>query len=239
MNNILLSFLLLVISWTSIYSQEKREDMDSLLQKELGIEVTPSNTDKPSEKNETSEAKEENPILERYAQEEDEASTVWLLLKVIVVFGGLTLVMVYILKVMSRTRSSRYPVRNAVSILSSVPIGTNKQIQIIEVANRLLVVGVGDSSVNLLTEITSVEDKARLLKQKDDFIPTQENFLVTLLESLKDLAPSSIGKGHDPEEDKSYSSQDDEELRELERRHRETVQRLRVENKNLGFNNET
>jgi flagellar protein FliO/FliZ len=239
MNNILLSFLFLVISWASIYSQEKREDMDILLQKELGIEANSPKTEKPSESKETTETNEKNPILERYAQEEDDTSTVWLLLKIILVFGGLTLVMVYILKVMSRTRSSRYPVRDAISILSSVPIGTNKQIQIIEVANRMLVVGVGDSSVNLLTEITSIEDKARLLKQKENFIPTQENFLVTLLESLKDLAPSSIGKGHDSEEDKPYSSQEDEDLRELERRHKETVKRLRIENKNLGFNNET
>lgn len=250
----------------SLNAQENRKDMDLLLQKELGIEpkrkVEPELNPKPDgtlrektpntsvlDKNRENlgnrEGEEANPVLERYATADDSGSTAWLLVKIILVFGGLTFVMVYILKVMSRTKNSRYPVRDAISILSSLAVGTNKQIQIVEVADKLLVVGVADSGISLLTEITSIDEKHRLLRKKEEFQPSQENFLVTLLESFKELSPTIPKSGMDTSslQGSGYGSGEgvssSEDLVELERKHRETLDRLRSQAKNLGFNNET
>jgi flagellar protein FliO/FliZ len=238
MRNIVLSLVILIFTWSPTFSQDKREDLDQLLKKELGIDPdkeeskksNPNTADKDSDKSEV----ESNPIRERYNTDEDSSSSAWLLIKVIFVFGGLTFVMIYILKVMARTRSSKYPVQGAMSVLSSLAIGTNKQVQIIEVAGKLLVVGVGDNSVNLLTEITAIEEKDRILKQKEEFIPSQENFLVTLMETLKDFKPSGSERDSNATE-KSYTSINDDELMEIEKKHKLTLERMKLRNKELGL----
>lgn len=263
---VLFSLVILVIAWNPGFSQNTGEDMDRILQKELGLdpdqleqkksspnsdgsktgnrETNNPKSDKPKSDNPKSDREEpnnqnsgsdtdreaSNPVRDRYGSEEDSSGTIWILLKVILVFGGLTLVMVYILKVMARTRNSRFPVQGVMSILSSMPLGTNKQIQLVEVSDRLLVLGVADQSINLIAEITDMEEKSRILKQKEEFDPVQENFLVTLLETLKDFRPSPQS-----DKEKEFSHSDDEEILELERKHQMTIERLKSTNKQLGM----
>ncbi|WCL48274.1 FliO/MopB family protein [Leptospira sp. GIMC2001] len=231
------ALIFLATSFSAVYSQEKRTDLDMLLQKELGLETNKNSkesSDKENPESKKSESgseaiEESNPIQDRYGKEEEGASTLWLLVKVIFVFGGLTTVMMYVLKVMSKTRNSRFPVKDVMNVLSSVALAPNKQIQIVEVADRLLVLGVGDQSVNFLTEITSIDEKNRILKLKEEFQPSQENFLVTLLESFKELTPRMKKQ----ETDLQFG--EDEELKELEIRHKQTLERLKLRNKELGI----
>jgi flagellar protein FliO/FliZ len=164
------------------------------------------------------------------------------LIKVILVFGGLTAAMIFILKVMSKSRDSRFPVKGVMSILSSLPIAPNKQIQIVDVAGRLLVLGVADSGVNFLTEITSIDEKNRILKMKEEFEPSQENFLVNLLESLKDLKPSTLTNRSDSKFETSpfssslsSSSINDDELEELEKKHKLTFDRMKESSREIGL----
>ena len=53
-------------------------------------------------------------------------------------------------------------------IIAEVPIGHSKSICLVEVLDRILVVGVGDGSVNLLAEIEDKE-KIDLIKMRDSF----------------------------------------------------------------------
>jgi flagellar protein FliO/FliZ len=259
MKHFLILFVLLVPAWATLYSDENKDkaELDSLLQKELGVSPTsPSKQNKNTDtsKNEnissdkenvtkpSSEATEENLIQDRYSDSESSSSTAWLLIKVILVFGGLTAAMIFILRVMSKSRDSRFPVKGVMSILSSLPIATNKQIQIVDVAGRLLVLGVADSGVNFLTEITAIEEKNRILKMKEEFEPSQENFLVNLLESLKDFKPSSLGNRFDSaNESHSFSSSvtsssiNDDELEELEKKHKLTFDRMKESSREIGL----
>jgi flagellar protein FliO/FliZ len=120
------------------------------------------------------------------------------------------------------------------SVLSSLPIAPNKQIQIVDVAGKLLVLGVADSGVNYITEITSLEDKNRILKLKQEFEPSQDNFMVTLLESLKDLSPKSLTNRLDGSQDESKYT-DDTEIEALEQKHKLSLEKLKDSNKDLGL----
>ncbi len=216
-----------------VQAENEMNSLNEALKKELGIgasqnssQVDPSSASTSKEKIST-DTQEADPVRDRYSEGESGGSAIVLLVKVLLVFGGLTFVMIYILKVMSRTRNARYPVQGRMTLLSSLPIGTNKQVQIVEVADKLLVLGVGESSVSLLTEITDIDMKARILKEKEEFVPGGENFLVTLLESLKDLKPGSSGKTHFASATEDWS--------ELEKRHEESLRRLQASKKELGL----
>jgi flagellar protein FliO/FliZ len=253
MKRAFIPIVILALTWGSLYSQEKSEDLDSLLQKELG--VSPSENAKKSdtkstgsssatkESNQSSQSEKDgseatdsdsNLIQDRYSDSDDSSSTAWLLVKVILVFGGLTAVMMFVLRVMTRTRDSRFPVKGVMSVLSSLPIAPNKQIQIVDVAGKLLVLGVADSGVNYITEITSLEDKNRILKLKQEFEPSQDNFMVTLLESLKDLSPKSLTTRLDSNQSEAKFI-DDAEMEALEQKHKRTLEKLKESNKDLGM----
>lgn len=93
----------------------------------------------------------------------------------------------YILKYVSKNREGRLPVRGEMSLLSSMMLGPNKQLQIVDVSGKLLVLGVADNGINLITEITDTEVKHRILQKKENFQPPEGGFLVTVLEQIKDL----------------------------------------------------
>lgn len=76
--------------------------------------------------------------------------------------------------------------REAVEVLSVVPLGGNRLIQIVSVAEKVLVLGVTDSQINLLTEITDTETLESLrLMRSQDVREEQPNFLQNLVESLR------------------------------------------------------
>ncbi len=50
-------------------------------------------------------------------------------------------------------------------VLQTIPIGTNKAVTIVNAAGKILVLGVTDSSVNLLTEITDEEEIEKLTSE--------------------------------------------------------------------------
>ena len=56
----------------------------------------------------------------------------------------------------------------AVRVLSVVPIGQNKFLQLIDVAGRVLLVGVSENNINLITEITEKDqiDRIRILSNR-------------------------------------------------------------------------
>ena len=57
---------------------------------------------------------------------------------------------------------------DVVNVLAVVPIGQNKFLQVIDVAGRVMVIGVADNTINLITEITDRDDvdRIRLLSSK-------------------------------------------------------------------------
>lgn len=244
--------LLIVFNFTviSLSAQSERELMDEALKKELGdfsqkknqetnsggkktdgstanssteIKSVQDGSSGTSQSNSPEIQQESNPVEERYRPKDEGPGIAGTLLRVVVILGLLCAALYYILKYVSKNREGRLPVRGEMSVLSSLIIGPNKQLQIVEVSDRLLVLGVADNGINLITEISDPEVKHRILQKKETFQPPEDGFLVTVLEQIKDLnsrisgnteGPPDSGGGAAREEKRKQARKKLEELKE-------------------------
>ncbi len=210
-------FIIFHFTVVSLSAQSERELMDEALKKELGQSSSKDERKKPEndsgeKKSETttsaSDAKssgesappESNPVAERYRPADDGPGVAGTLLRVVFILGLLCLALYYILKYVSKSREGSLPVRGEMNVLSSLMLGPNKQLQIVEVSGRLLVLGVADNGINLITEISDAEVKHRILQKKENFQPPEGGFLVTVLEQIKDLNSRISGNQEGPPE---------------------------------------
>lgn len=94
-----------------------------------------------------------------------EESYVWLIFKTIFVLGALIGVFYYFFRFVTKKAGIQTIGRDVVQVLSIVPIGQNKFIQVIDLAGKILVIGVSDASISLITEIRDRDeiDRIRLL----------------------------------------------------------------------------
>lgn len=170
-----------------IFSQSEKDKMNDLLKKELGIEEKKTE-DKSKSPKKDNNPQESNPIEERYKKIDDGGSNlVWSLVKIIAVLGILTAGAYYVLRYLSRQKSLSYPVHGVMQVLSSIPINAGKQLQIVDISGVLLVIGVSEQSINLITEITSPDLKQRIFQMRDSFEPPTESFLKLFQTSIKNF----------------------------------------------------
>lgn len=204
--------LVSILSLSSLNAQSERELMDEALKKELG--QSPASKEE-SKKNETAktenpstvvkppansgeESAESNPVAERYKTNDEGPGIAGTLFRVVFILALLCVGLYYILKYVAKNREGRLPVRGEMNVLSSLLLGPNKQLQIVEVSGRLLVLGVADNGINLITEISDPEVKHRILQKKETFDPPEGGFLVTVLEQIKDLNSRISGNQEGP-----------------------------------------
>lgn len=64
--------------------------------------------------------------------------------------------------------------RGAVDILSAVPVGPNKYIQIVDIAGKIMVLGVTDSNINLITEVIDKDEKDRIRLESSKAMPISD-----------------------------------------------------------------
>ncbi len=193
---------------TSLSAQgSEREQMDELLKKELKSESekkpdspgATTATEKPNEKPADPGVVAPNPVEERYKPSSEGPSLAGILFRIVLVLGILCGAAYWILRTIAKTRDSRLPVHGEMNLLGSLVLGTNKQLQIVEVTGQIFVLGVADNGINLISEITDTETKARLQRMKDEFQPPEGGFLVAVLEQLKDLNTKITGKSEEDE----------------------------------------
>ncbi|HOO71884.1 MAG TPA: flagellar biosynthetic protein FliO [Spirochaetota bacterium] len=98
----------------------------------------------------------------------EEESYVWLVFKTLIVIALLGGGFYYIFRFLSKKAGIQLMGGEVAQVLSVVPIGQNKYIQIVDLAGRVLVLGVSDSSINLITEITAKDeiDRIRIKSQQ-------------------------------------------------------------------------
>ncbi|EPG75740.1 flagellar biosynthesis protein FliO domain protein [Leptospira fainei serovar Hurstbridge str. BUT 6] len=171
-----------------------REAMDELLKKELKGDVPKTDNSEKSEKKIPEAGKETgaqptaaNPVEERYKPVSDGPGLGGILFRIVLVLGILCGGVYWILKTIAASRDAKLPVRGEMNLLSSLLLGPNKQLQIVEVTGQIFVLGVADSGINLISEITDPETKSRLQRMKDEYEPPEGGFLVSVLAQLKDL----------------------------------------------------
>lgn len=226
---IIASSLVIVMNFSPLLADE-RSEMDQILRNELGIDEKKVTEDKKKPAD-SKNVKEENPIEERYRNANDDSagSLIWTLVKVLFVFGILTAIMYYVLKIISKKRDSRYPVKAAMKVLGSLPLGTNKELQIVDVSGMLLLLGVSDQSVNLIKEIDSREIKEKIYTERDNFEPVNDNFLDQFVGSLKNLDLKHIHQ-----KPKNNSEFEEDLMDELKLRQKERLSKMKEELDTLG-----
>lgn len=107
-------------------------------------------------------------VEEDFRPQLEEESAAWMIIKTILVLALFIGGFYMFFKFVSQKTGLHMSGGDAIQILSTVSLGTNKFVQIIDVAGKVFLLGVSDSSINLLTEIKDREeiDRIRLLSSR-------------------------------------------------------------------------
>jgi len=112
-----------------------------------------------------------NKVLFQYkvpAKETDAPSYISMVFKTLLILGVFGIGIYYFAKYISKKQGLAFPHLNIIKIITSIPVGTNRFIQIIEIGNKYYLIGSTDNSINLLTEIIDKEtiNMIKILKNK-------------------------------------------------------------------------
>ncbi|MBP7902549.1 MAG: flagellar biosynthetic protein FliO [Spirochaetes bacterium] len=195
-------------------SQEKQAKQETVQQEASSDTASAAQAD-PAAVETSEEGKK--PLYEYEAPKESDTSYGWLMFKALFVValmgGGFYLFFKFVMK------KAGVPVvgQGAVKILSVTPIGQNRSLHIIDVAGRIMLLGVTDSNVSLLSEITSKDeiDRIRLTSGKDPvFKETSfQDFLFKQIHNITDAVKnrksgtSSKNEASFNDEMKNYKSE--------------------------------
>jgi|JI8StandDraft_1071087.scaffolds.fasta_scaffold00042_9 flagellar protein FliO/FliZ len=216
-------FTLIMSTGLPAQSGTDQKELDQILRKELGITDNKTKLESTTDEEKKTQIKEENPIQERYAETEDSPSATWILLKILFVLSILVAAGYFLVQKMQISKASRYPVKGFMKVLSTLSLSPSQSLQIVEVGNRLLVLGVAEGAVSLVTEISSPDEKSEINKMKSEADPYVPNFLETMLESLQSKA-----QGKKIRINKNMLESSDAELNaDAQRKARESLERLR------------
>lgn len=126
-------------------------------------EKLPDETDSKSNK----DAKDDDPYkFEKPAIEEE--SYAWVIIKTLIILGIMIGGFYYFFRFVSRKTGMQFSGSELVQVLSLIPLGQNKYLQIVDLAGRVLVLGVTENNINLIMEIKDKDeiDRIRLSRPK-------------------------------------------------------------------------
>ncbi|MBN1531647.1 MAG: FliO/MopB family protein [Spirochaetes bacterium] len=98
----------------------------------------------------------------------EEESYVWLLFKTIFVLGSIVGVFYLFFKFVTKKTGMQILGQEVMRILSVMPLGQNKFIHVVDLAGRVLVLGVTDGAISVITEIREKDeiDRIRMLSTR-------------------------------------------------------------------------
>jgi len=90
----------------------------------------------------------------------------WLLVKTILVLLLFLIFFFYLFKLLIKKNNLDAIRSDLGQVLAIIPLGHNKYIQFLEMGDKVLVLGITETNINLLTEIKEAEEIARIKKFK-------------------------------------------------------------------------
>ncbi len=202
---------------------------------EKGTQPRESNTE-DSGTSDKNERKDQTGLpLKEYKDEDfkpvvEEESYGWLIVKTIFILGTIVGIFYYFLRYVTKKAGIQVLGTDAIHVLSMVPIGQNKYLQIIDLAGKVFVLGVSENNINLITEIKdkSEIDHIRLLSSKSShtagktFQESLVKHISGIFERFTDRKKRSSSEKDDHDDRKNQSFSDSEfDLNYLKRqRHR-------------------
>lgn len=123
---------------------------------------------KPNEENKENEASKNDYLYNYEEPRVEEESYVWLIFKTILVIGILIGGFYFFFKFITQKVGITAVGHEVITILSVIPLGQNKFLQVVDIAGKVYVLGVSDNNINLITEIKDKDDvdRIRLLSSK-------------------------------------------------------------------------
>jgi flagellar protein FliO/FliZ len=220
-------FILLVIFSLAVFSL-------ILTLSSLQISLAIAQTSAPANNNvQENNVPGQNFVEEDFRPQIEEESASWLIIKTIFVLGLFIGGFYFFYKFVTQKSGLNLSGQEAIRILSTVSLGTNKFIQIVDVAGKIFLLGVTDNNINLLTEIKDREeiDRIRLLSSTppvrgstfQDFITGQVGWVVDKVTEMRSRGSKKQTKhrGYNIEElaskdfDMSYIDKQKDRLKKL------------------------
>lgn len=126
------------------------------------VPVEAAQKDAAPSKDDAKNAPKENDFYSYEKPSIEEESYAWVIFKTLLVLGILVGGFYYFFRFVSRKTGMAPGSGNAVQVLSLVPLGQNRFLQIIDLAGRVLVLGVTEHAINLITEIKDKDEIDRI-----------------------------------------------------------------------------
>jgi flagellar biogenesis protein FliO len=135
----------------------------------------------------TEQPREQNPFTYDEPKAE-EPSMGWMFFKTIFVLAIFGAGFYFFFKYVKKKTGLSGTGQGAAQILTAVPLGQNKFLQIVDIGNRLLIIGVCDSNITLISEVRERDeiDRLRLLSSKS-VAPAQYGFQDFVSENVGSL----------------------------------------------------
>lgn len=126
----------------------------------------------------------------------EEESVIWMIFKTLIVLGLFVGGFYMFYKFVTQKAGLQVSGHEAIKILSMVPVGPSRTLQLIDVAGKVYLLGISESGISMLTEISDKEeiDRIRLLSSRStpvkdltfqDFITDQVGWVVDRFNDVK------------------------------------------------------
>jgi flagellar protein FliO/FliZ len=135
----------------------------------------------------------------------EEESYAWSFIKMLLVLGLFAAGFYYFYRFVTRKTGVNVFGREAIKVLSVVPLGQNKYLDVIDLAGKVMVIGVSENSINLIAEITDRDqiDRIRILSAKT---PPRDRGGGGFHENILRQIGKFIGRVHDYKSGDRYKS---------------------------------
>jgi flagellar biosynthetic protein FliO len=116
---------------------------------------------------------EEAPVPEYEYEEpdfgENNVSYPMLILRTVAVMGAIIVGLYLLFKFLVKNKSKIVTNSDVIKVLATYPLAANRMIQVVDIAGQVLVLGVSDSNINLITEVEDREvvDRIKLMSSKE------------------------------------------------------------------------
>ncbi len=136
----------------------------------------------------------------------EEESVIWMIFKTLLVLALFVGGFYMFYKFVTQKAGLQVSGHEAIKILSMVPVGPNRTLQLIDVAGKVYLLGISENGISMLTEIKDKEeiDRIRLLSSRStpvkdltfqDFIADQAGWVIDRFNDVKDRINERKGRG--------------------------------------------
>jgi flagellar protein FliO/FliZ len=202
--------------------EEKREQSSVAIDSDNNTKEIES-TKKAESKDDAGQANGFGQYSDYRSEDAESASYGWLIFKTLIIIGLLVGGFYYFFRFVTKKTGIQLLGKDVAHVLSVVPLGPNRYLQVVDIAGRVLVLGVTDTNINFITEITE-KDEIDRIRVMSASAPSPE------APTFSDFISKQIGRFLEKRESrKSHVAEPDEDRLEYLARQRERLKKIRGE----------